>query len=311
LNKWETFQRAQRAEVPAPKSWLIEREEDLGRMIGEVSYPCVLKPVVASDWRRADKWNIVGARKAIAVSSREELFAEYRTVAAANPVALLQEMVAGGDDCLVTVACYLDRKHEFVAGFSTQKLLQSPPGMGTGCVVRSASHPELIPRTARLLRDIRFSGIAEVEYKWDAALQDFQLIEINPRAWDQHRLGNACGIDLAYLAYCDLAGLPRPSLVEGKTEYKWIAEDAYWMDVLRMLWKRDPRLRAVLKMSSGKKIYGIWSIRDPLPFASFLVTHALPTIAKNLVEALKPKSSGTTKGDLIYDRHLEKGKGQI
>ena len=125
---------------------------------------------------------------------------------------LVQECIPGGDENLVVAACYVDRTGAFQAGFNARKLVQSPPGFGTGCVVESANRPELFERTIRLLRAMEFTGIAEVEYKLDARDGEYKLIEVNPRPWDQHRLGAACGVDLIHLAYCDYAGLPMPAV---------------------------------------------------------------------------------------------------
>ena len=203
LDKWETSLWARKADVPAPTCWMIENEQDLLGVLNEVTYPCVLKPASAHEWRQGGNWQIVGARKAIGIASREELLAEYRVVAEANPRALLQEMIPGGDESLAICACLLDGQARWVAGFNTQKLVQAPELFGTGCVVRAASYPELTAPTARLLEGMGFSGIAEVEYKWDAAAAQYKLIEINPRLWDQHRLGKTNGVDLVWLAYCE------------------------------------------------------------------------------------------------------------
>lgn len=271
LNKWETYGWAQKAGVPAPKCWLITREEELVGILDELVYPCVLKPLAAHHWRRADNWTIVGSRKAIAISSREELLAEYTSISRADTRALVQELVAGGDDCLFTTACYLDRESNWVAGFTTQKLLQVPEGFGTGCIVQAVSRPELFVPTLRLLQTMRFTGIAEVEYKWAASKGQYQLIEINPRAWDQHRLGKSCGTDLAYLAYCEHAGLPRAILANHSYGQKWIAEDAFAMTALRLLWQRDPNFKTLFRLARGKRLYGIWSANDMAPFLSYSV----------------------------------------
>src|SRR5437879_3800717 len=84
-----------------------------------------------SNWRKAGNWDLVGARKAIGISSREQLLSEYADIARADPRALLQQMVPGGDDSLLIAACYLDRESNMVAGFNIQKLVQSPEGFGT------------------------------------------------------------------------------------------------------------------------------------------------------------------------------------
>ncbi len=270
LNKWETYLWATRTSVAAPKCWLIQDEQDLRKAAEEVTYPCVLKPLAAHHWRSARNWELVGARKAISVESREQLVAEYAATARADRQALVQESIAGRDECLVVAACYVDRHSNVQAGFNAQKLVQTPPGFGTGCIVQSADRPELFERSTRLLQAIGFTGIAEVEYKWDATDNDYKLIEINPRPWDQHRLGAACGVDLIYLAYCDHAGLPAPDVQVRFTARKWIAEDALLMTVLRLLWRREPGLGALLRQARGRRLYAIWSFRDPLPFIAYV-----------------------------------------
>ena len=251
LNKWETYQGALRAGVPSPKCWLVESREQLDAMAHELAYPCVLKPVVAQDWRAGGNWGIVGGRKAILVSSEEELVAEYTVASRAQRRAMVQEVVPGGDEYLVIMACYLDQESKWVAGFNTQKLVQIPPGFGTGCIVQAADRPELIAPTMRLLSELRYSGIAEVEYKWNNRKQEYELIEINPRPWDQHRLGKGCGVDLVHIAYCDYAGLPRPALRNQQSAQKWIAEDTFVIAALRLLWARDSNLLRLLRLARG------------------------------------------------------------
>jgi predicted ATP-grasp superfamily ATP-dependent carboligase len=277
LDKWQTYLSAKDAGVPAPACWLIEDAEDLRKTAPQISFPCVLKPVTAHRWRAEGKWELVGGRKAIAVSSREELFAEYATIARAEQQVLIQAHVAGGDDCLVVAACYIDRQSQFRAGFNAQKLVQTPPGFGTGCIVQSCHRPELFDRTTRLLQSMRFTGVAEVEYKWDARDNEYQLIEVNPRPWDQHRIGAACGVDLIHLAYCDHAGLPMPAVHAEFRPQKWIAEDALLMAALRLLWRRESGVRALLRQARGRKQYGIWSARDPLPFVAY-VARLIPNL---------------------------------
>ncbi len=269
LNKWETYLVATQAGVPTPKCWLVNDAEQLRTAAAQVAYPCVLKPLAAHHWRTANNWQLVGGRKAISIASSEQLAAEYAVIAAADRRALIQEQVPGEDDCLIIAACYVDRQGAFRAGFNAQKLVQTPPGFGTGCIVQSANRPELFEPTIRLLRQLNFTGVAEVEYKWDARDAEYKLIEVNPRPWDQHRLGAACGVDLMYLAYCDCAGLPAPVLPTAFTPCKWIAEDTFLLTALGLLWRREGGIRELFRQALGKKLYAIWSIRDPLPFVVY------------------------------------------
>jgi D-aspartate ligase len=278
LDKWETYRWTQRAGIASPHSWLVETDSDLLLAAHELRFPCVMKPLSSSLWRQHENWEIVGGRKAISISSGEELLREYAQISRADPRVLLQEMIPGGDDQLFVAACYLDRNSNLVAGFTAQKLVQSPAIFGTGCVVQVVDRAELLELAFTLLRKMRFTGIAEVEFKWDPQCGQFKLIEVNPRPWDQHSLGKACGVDLVHLAYCEQAGLPLPAVEKNKARPKWIAEDAFFMAALRLLWRRDPQLHSVLRLARGKRIYGIWSRKDKLPFFAYMFGF-LPRVA--------------------------------
>jgi predicted ATP-grasp superfamily ATP-dependent carboligase len=272
LDKWETHLSAERASVAGPRSWKIENQEDVTRFLPEVVFPCVLKPLSSYHWRKRGNWELVGARKAIGVQSADELRKEYSAIACADSRAVLQEMVPGGDENLSIAACYVDRNGNLAASFTAQKVVQIPEGFGTGCIVRTADRPELIGEAVRLLKAMAFTGIAEVEFKWDARVGVYKLIEVNPRPWDQHRLGHALGVDLINLAYCDFAGIPSPVIGRPVGVYNWIAEDVFLLNWLRSAWRRDGKGRALVNSVKGRRIYGIWSASDPLPFVAYMAT---------------------------------------
>ena len=277
LNKWETFLSARQAGVPTPQCWMIASHADLERAMTEARYPCVLKPVASHHWRQGNNWQKVGGRKAMAVHSRDELLAEYNAVALADERVLLQEMIPGGDDRLAIVACYMDRNSQPVAWFNTRKVLQAPVTFGTGLVVQAADFPQLLEPTVRLLQHMKFTGIAEVEYKADAEDQH-QLIEVNARPWDQHRLGNACGVNLMHLAYCELAGLPLPKSTRRPSTVKWIAEDTFLLTAATMLWKGQPGIRQLLEATKGRRCYAISSWADPMPMFIYMFRRFLPQL---------------------------------
>lgn len=314
LSKWDTYQLALEAGIPVPKTLVIENEPELHRVADEITYPCVLKPVAAHEWRKAGNWALVGERKAVCAASPKELLAEYSVVAQAGERVLLQEMVPGADDQLLIMACYLDRQSRWVAGFNTQKLLQWPETFGTGCIVRSVDCPELVEPSARLLKTAGYSGIAEIEYKWNAAKAEYQLIEINPRPWDQHILGSAVGADLAWLAYCDLAGLALPAIQKAPSGQKWIAEEAFINAVLRLIRRRDRRLWSLLSMARGRRIWAIWSVRDPLPFFAYVALMLVPSLAAATLAAVRSifrrRSPAAPEKGIMYKRGLEKGKSR-
>lgn len=315
LDKWQTAAWAERAGVPSPKCWILRGRGDAERVAQEAVYPCVLKPLAAHHWRRGNNWQLVGACKAIVAGSAAELRAVYHDIARADERALVQEMIPGGDENLLITACYLDRQSQWVAGFNIRKLVQVPEHLGTGCIVESVHRPELFAPAEALLRAMGFSGLAEVEFKWDARDNQYKLIEVNPRPWDQHRLGGACGVDLIYAAYCEHAGLPMPHFQEPAAGYKWIAEDTFLTTALRMVWQRDPRLRTLLSKARGKRIYAIWNWRDPLPLIAHLCSDLIPGLATSAIRrviqvcrrAVRPTARQKER-DLVYEGRLHEHK---
>ncbi len=315
LDKWQTAAWAERAGVAAPKCWILRQRQDAERVAQQASYPCVLKPLSAHYWRRGDNWRLVGACKAIVVNSAAELQAVYHDIARADERALVQEMIPGGDEDLVITACYLDRQSRWVAGFNIRKLVQVPEQLGTGCIVESVKRPDLFAPAEALLCAMGFSGLAEVEFKWDARDNLYKLIEVNPRPWDQHRLGRACGVDLIYAAYCEHASLPEPHFQEPVAGHKWIAEDTVVTTILRMLWRGDGRLHSLLSKARGKRIYAIWNWQDPLPLVVYLFSDFIPSLATSIGRrviqvcwrAVWPPTR-QKEGDLTYEGSLHKRK---
>jgi len=317
LDKWETYLRALDVDVPAPKSWMITGPEDVERALPDLAFPCLLKPVASYHWRKAGNWKLVGARKACRVSSPEELRLQYAVVARADSRVLLQQLIPGGDESLVVAACYFDRNSNWVAGFNTQKLTQSPPGLGSGSIVQSADLPELFEPTRRLLQYMRFTGMAEVEYKWDCNSKQYMLIEINPRAWEQLLLGSRCGVDLPYLDYCELAGLPVPLARYRPAATKWIAEDRFFTTLVKRLWVREQGAGALLRLLKGQRIYAIWEWSDPLPAIAYFTMRFFPGLAWSAlrrvwrgVHRLMAKSTQVREPDAVYESHFKEASSK-
>jgi predicted ATP-grasp superfamily ATP-dependent carboligase len=155
---------------------------------------------------------------------------------------------------------------------------------------------------------MRFSGIAEVEYKWDAAKRQHLLIEINPRPWDQHRLGNSCGVNLMHLAYAERAGLAVPPVSKRSSERLWIAEDALMVTALTWLWKGNRKLASLPGLLRGQRSYAIWSLRDPAPLLAFLAGKFVPGLIAAAAKSVWGRFRGKMRRQAILGGVYEKGQ---
>lgn len=296
LNKWKTYQAAVAAGIASPRTWMISSRAELQAAIPEMTLPCVIKPVFAQHWRKPGNWQLVGSRKAVGIYSAAAMLEEYDLIARADKRVLVQEMVPGGDNRLWIAACYRNRAGEFVGGFAAQKLVQVPEVFGTGCVVQTVDRPDILEMASALLNRIDYTGVAEVEFKEDDR-GVYNLIEVNTRPWDQHRLGEACGADVIYAAYRDLAGLPASSIRQQSSGHKWIAEDVYWLLLLRSLWKRDGRFREWRRLARGRRVYAISWWRDPLPTLGYFFAQIIPQLAGTAFQLLRARLRGLSTSE--------------
>jgi predicted ATP-grasp superfamily ATP-dependent carboligase len=216
---------AEQLGIPAPKTTLIESDLDVERVQRTLTFPVVVKPRSAHEWREKGVWEKVGARKAILVSTPAELATEYRTLSSVSPTVLVQEYISGDDSDIVVCCGYVDESGRFIAHFTGRKLRQSPPLFGTGCLVEASDVPDIIALSEKLLRGCSYIGLAEIEFKQDRATGQFMLIEVNPRHWDQHDLGRMVGVNLTWIAYEKAIGnQPERCMPVYKNAPRWIAE---------------------------------------------------------------------------------------
>ena len=283
MNKETLVQAAKRAGVPFPRTRVVRSIEEVSLVADEVGYPCVVKPVSSNDWHRSNNWDVVGGRKAFRVDSEEQLRQEYVTVSAAHPQVLVQEWIPGSADQIFILGGYIGRDWEPLAYFTARKIVQDPDDFGTGCLVESTPVPQLRDPSFLLLRELRYQGMCEIEYKRDPRSGQYKLIEINTRHWDQHRLGQASGINLSWIAYRDILGEPvEPSHAHTATA-KWVGEDAMLTYVLRALYYHKVALGDVWKWFSAPRVYGIFSWSDPAPWVRYLFGSFLPRTIRGVV----------------------------
>lgn len=282
LDKVAMAEAARSVGVPLPRTRLLKSRGEAEQAHHEIGFPCVVKPVSSLEWRGEREWNLIGQRKAFAVRSQAELVDEYRTLEKVTPEILVQELIPGPDSNLFTFGCYLDRKGQLKGSFFGRKLLQYPVSFGTGFLVESAAPSVVREYSIRILQSVQYRGVAECEFKLDPRDQQFKFIEVNVRHWDQHVLSTACGVNLTELSYLDVIGRDVAERVPHGIGIKWVADDSFLMMVPQMLLRREISLAKLVGMLRGKRVHGLFSLRDPRPFATFLLRSFLPIVARKL-----------------------------
>lgn len=280
LNKSKLYAAAARSGIACPRHVTFDSQKDLQRHEKELQFPCVAKPPYAHAWRNDTLWNTVGRRKAVPVSSFDELNEFYSAVEPYEPALTVQEMVPGPDENLVIFGSYVSKDGQVSNYFTARKLLQYPDLYGTGVVVEHQIVPEIVEMSLSLLRDLGFYGISEIEYKLDQRTGEFKLIEINPRHWDQHELGSKVGVNLTEALYRDWTEDSVPQQTQSPATVRWISESDLFFAVLEDIAKGGSSTWKLLRLVRGSRIFSIFDASDLKPFGVMLLQLAREVFAR-------------------------------
>jgi predicted ATP-grasp superfamily ATP-dependent carboligase len=119
---------------------------------------------------------------------------------------MVQELIAGPGEFQFSYAAVC-AEGEPVAQLTVRRRRQFPALLGRASTyVEVVDEPDVCSMGAKILREVRFTGIAEVEFKYDAQQQCFKLLDVNPRIWGWHSIGQRAGIDFSYLLWAITVG---------------------------------------------------------------------------------------------------------
>lgn len=273
MNKDRCFEAARACGIALPRSYTARSSAQIRELRGEISLPVIVKPLYAKQWRRPGIWDAVGREKAVQIGDWEELERFYGRLEPLDPVVTVQEYVPGPESSLLIFGSYCRPGGDLHAWFTARKLLQVPPLRGTGVVVEGRPIDNIVDPSRLLLQEIGFGGISEIEYKVHERTGVAHLIEINPRHWDQHYLGTACGVNLTLEWYRDLTEPERlaasryPDVPprQQAVPVRWFADQEFALYAAAALARRGPALASLRELVRGQRTYAVLDWRDPRP----------------------------------------------
>lgn len=265
LDKSRLFGIARQTGIRCPKDRVVRSMTELDACRAPIGFPCMVKPLRSTDWRRNDVWDLVGRRKAVKIDSWEELKRFYARLEGRAREIHVQELVPGPDNNLVVFGSYFNPRSDLVRYFTARKVIQYPAQSGTGVVVRSEPIPAIVQPSLSLLKGLGYHGVSEIEYKFDDRRGEYVLIEVNPRHWDQHRLGAVSGVNLTIALCRDLAGENVPVEYQRSSPVTWVAEEGYLYSLLSNFKRREYPLALYASALRGRKTFAVADVRDAAP----------------------------------------------
>jgi len=259
-----TYRRAAALGIDYPRSVQACDLETLRQ--SQLQFPVVIKPA------RRDGINALTRAKAWKADDRNALFSLYRraTSLVGDDAVIVQEWIPGNGEAQFSYAGLWDRGKP-VASLVARRARQYPVDFGrSSTFVETVEQEQVETLACRFLQSLNYSGVVEIEFKYDRRDRRYKLLDVNGRFWTWTGLGPLAGVDFPYLAWRQALGHDAScARAEVKTGVAW------------MYASRDI-LAAFAEISRGVLTIGDYlaGFRKELVFASFAVDDPLPALAE-------------------------------
>jgi len=257
-DKRRTYELAESLGVPAPRTWRPRSADDLTAI--EAEPPFVVKPAIKERFFYAtgDK-----AWRADSFAELRELVARAMEIVAPGEV-LVQELIPG-DGRRQYSYCALCVDGAPRATMVARRLRQHPPEFGRASTyVETVEAPSLEKLGRKLLKRIRFSGLAELEFKRDPRDDEFKLLDFNARTWGYHTIAGQAGVDFPYLLFRQqLAQQVAPQ--RARSGVRWVRVLTDLPTAIGEIRRRRLRVREYARSLRRAEVEAVFSREDPLP----------------------------------------------
>jgi D-aspartate ligase len=280
-----TYRLAADQHVDHPQTFYPLTEPDLKNV--NCDFPVILKPAIHASINRLTE------DKAWRVSNREELLAKFREARDLMPadLILVQEMIPGGGEAQFSYAALCcDGKP--IASLTARRTRQYPIDFGySSSFVETLDVPEIVAPSERLLGAMHYTGIVEVEYKFDVRNGRYKLLDINPRLWTWSPLGGRAGIDFPYLLWKMMQDKPvaRQTAPAG---VRWVRMSTDVPAAFQEILRGRLNLQSYLRSLRGPLQFALMASDDPLPGLMDLPIFAFKHIYNTYLSLRKNAAAG-------------------
>jgi predicted ATP-grasp superfamily ATP-dependent carboligase len=211
-----------------------------------------------------------------------------------HPGVILQEYLPREQAEDWIVHAYFDRDSTPLALFTGVKVRSWPPHAGMTANAYVVDNPELADLAARFIKQIGFTGIIDLDLRFDRRDGQYKLLDFNPRMGAQFRLFESeSGVDVVRAMHLDLTGRSVPE-GEQRAGHRYIVEN---IDLPALLAYRrsgytTPHAPA---RASGTELAWLAG-DDPLPFLTMLARFVRPG-AKHLYQLWRAQRRGNGNGN--------------
>lgn len=275
--------------VPSPAAVFPQSYDDIVAFAARARFPVVAKNREA--FLRRSNPAVNGTTR---IATPEGLLALARDWGE-RPGVILQEYLPQeeAEDWIVH-ACF-DQDANPLAMFTGVKVRSWPPHAGMTAHAYVVDNPELADLAARFVKRIGYTGIVDLDLRFDRRDGRYKLLDFNPRMGAQFRLfENASGVDVVRALHLHLTGRPVPG-GEQRAGHRFVVEN---VDLPALLaYRRSGRTAPHVPARASGTELAWFAGDDPMPFLTMLARSVRPG-AKHLYQLWRThrRSSTGTRG---------------
>lgn len=219
LDKWKTILIAKKLGIPVPNSRILKDHEiiNIQKICHEFTLPLFMKS------KRSNYFNGKGFCQSqfLRIDTYSDLIKNYPIFHQNIPHPIIQEYFPGYQLNVSTIC-----QHGEPKVFFTHQGIRDAGLTASATCVRISVVPahDLLEQTFALLREMKWHGPAEVEYRVDSRTGVPYLIEVNGRVWQGIGFGMQCGVDFDE----HILKLCKDQPVTSKNKYR-VGEKSRWL----------------------------------------------------------------------------------
>jgi D-aspartate ligase len=281
--------------VPTPHTLFPNNIHELERFASGVTFPVMVKGIDGLKLERRT------GKKMVIVHSREELMRTYRELEdPGEPNLMIQEYIPGGDDTIWMFNGYFDRNSNCRAAYTGKKLRQHPVHTGATSLGICLENATVEALTINFMQRIRYRGILDIGWRYDARDGSYKLLDPNPRIGATFRLFvGSDNMDVARFLYLDMTAQPLPISLQREGR-KWWIEDRDFESTLDYMREGSLNLGAWARSFRGVEEAAWFAKDDWKPFLRMMRATTLRALAKLF------RVSAGKKPPARRDNHQEK-----
>jgi len=241
-----------------PRTFFPQNHSEVAKL--ECPFPVIVKPALR------ESLNKLTAQKAWLTEDRPVLLKRYELACSliSPELIMIQEVVPGRGEAQFSYAA-LCADGKPVASVVARRTRQFPMNFGRfSTYVETVEEPGVVGPAVRLIDAIRFTGLIEVEFKRDSRDGGFKLLDVNPRVWGWHTLGDLAGVDFSYQLWLLVSGKAVPEL-RGRPGVRWVRMSTDFPTASLEILRGRLTLRDYMRSLHGPIESAIFARDDPVP----------------------------------------------